>query len=65
MYVCVGGSSGSAMVAAMKMAKELREDQRCVVILPDSLRNYMWASADLNSGFWLVRECWVKFLEQQ
>ncbi|XP_047671124.1 cystathionine beta-synthase-like protein [Tachysurus fulvidraco] len=36
-----GGSSGSAMVAAMKMAKELKEDQRCVVILPDSLRNYM------------------------
>lgn len=39
--VCVGGSSGSAMAAAMKMAKELKEDQRCVVILPDSLRNYM------------------------
>ncbi|KAG7330782.1 hypothetical protein KOW79_004751 [Hemibagrus wyckioides] len=36
-----GGSSGSAMSAAMKMAKELKEDQRCVVILPDSLRNYM------------------------
>ncbi|XP_053482138.1 cystathionine beta-synthase-like protein isoform X1 [Ictalurus furcatus] len=36
-----GGSSGSAMDAAMKMAKELKEDQRCVVILPDSLRNYM------------------------
>ncbi|KAF5889454.1 cystathionine beta-synthase-like, partial [Clarias magur] len=36
-----GGSSGSAMAAAMKMAKELKEDQRCVVILPDSLRNYM------------------------
>ncbi|KAK2849704.1 hypothetical protein Q7C36_008487 [Tachysurus vachellii] len=36
-----GGSSGSAMVAAMKMAKELKEDQRCVVILPDSIRNYM------------------------
>ncbi|KAI5629822.1 cystathionine-beta-synthase b [Silurus asotus] len=36
-----GGSSGSAMAAAMKMAKELNEDQRCVVVLPDSLRNYM------------------------
>ncbi|XP_060786471.1 cystathionine beta-synthase-like protein isoform X1 [Neoarius graeffei] len=36
-----GGSSGSAMAAAMKMAKELKEDQRCVVVLPDSLRNYM------------------------
>uniref|UniRef100_W5LZ39 Cystathionine beta-synthase n=1 Tax=Lepisosteus oculatus TaxID=7918 RepID=W5LZ39_LEPOC len=36
-----GGSSGSAMAAAMKAAKELEEGQRCVVILPDSIRNYM------------------------
>ncbi|KAL4656575.1 cystathionine beta-synthase-like [Arapaima gigas] len=36
-----GGSSGSAMAAAVKAAKELKESQRCVVILPDSLRNYM------------------------
>ncbi|KAG7315792.1 hypothetical protein KOW79_020658 [Hemibagrus wyckioides] len=36
-----GGSSGSAMAAAVKMAKELKEGQRCVVILPDSIRNYM------------------------
>ncbi|KAM4562055.1 cystathionine beta-synthase b [Fundulus diaphanus] len=36
-----GGSSGSAMAAAVKMAQELEEGQRCVVILPDSVRNYM------------------------
>ncbi|KAM4608590.1 cystathionine beta-synthase b [Polymixia lowei] len=36
-----GGSSGTAMVAAVKMAKDLKEGQRCVVILPDSIRNYM------------------------
>jgi cystathionine beta-synthase len=36
-----GGSSGSAMAAAMKAAQTLRADQRCVVILPDSIRNYM------------------------
>ncbi|CAB4010831.1 cystathionine beta-synthase isoform X1 [Paramuricea clavata] len=36
-----GGSSGTAMVAAMKAAKDLEEGQRCVVILPDSVRNYM------------------------
>uniref|UniRef100_A0AAR2LXS6 Cystathionine beta-synthase n=1 Tax=Pygocentrus nattereri TaxID=42514 RepID=A0AAR2LXS6_PYGNA len=36
-----GGSSGSAMAAAVKVAKELKEGQRCVVILPDSIRNYM------------------------
>ena len=29
------------MVAAMRAAKDLREDQRCVVVLPDSVRNYM------------------------
>jgi len=36
-----GGSSGTAMAAAVKFAKELKEGQRCVVILPDSIRNYM------------------------
>ncbi|XP_031570936.1 cystathionine beta-synthase-like [Actinia tenebrosa] len=36
-----GGSSGSAMVAALQAAKSLGEGQRCVVILPDSIRNYM------------------------
>ncbi|KAL7852637.1 hypothetical protein SRHO_G00184220 [Serrasalmus rhombeus] len=36
-----GGSSGTAMAAAVKVAKELNEGQRCVVILPDSIRNYM------------------------
>ncbi|NP_001014367.3 cystathionine beta-synthase b [Danio rerio] len=36
-----GGSSGTAMSAAVNVAKELKEGQRCVVILPDSIRNYM------------------------
>lgn len=39
--VAAGGSSGSAMAAAVKMAAELEEGQRCVVILADSIRNYM------------------------
>ena len=38
---CVGGSSGSAVVAAVKAARNLKKGQRCVVILPDSIRNYM------------------------
>ena len=29
------------MVAAVRTAKDLIEGQRCVVILPDSVRNYM------------------------
>lgn len=29
------------MAVAVKAAQGLREGQRCVVILPDSIRNYM------------------------
>lgn len=36
-----GGSSGTAVWAAMQAAKKLGKGQRCVVILPDSVRNYM------------------------
>lgn len=36
-----GGSSGAAMCAALQVAKDLKEGQRCVVILPDGIRNYM------------------------
>ena len=36
-----GGSCGSAMVAALKSAKHLEEDKKCLVVLPDSIRNYM------------------------
>lgn len=37
----VGGSSGAAMWAALEAAKQLSEGQKCLVILPDSIRNYM------------------------
>lgn len=37
----VGGSSGSAMWAALQVAKSLDKGQNCLVILPDSIRNYM------------------------
>ncbi|MBL8858761.1 MAG: cystathionine beta-synthase [Planctomycetes bacterium] len=36
-----GGSSGSAMWAALQVAKKLGPKKRIVVILPDSIRNYM------------------------
>ena len=39
--ILCGGSSGTAMSAAVQVAKELKEGQRCVVVLPDSVRNYM------------------------
>ena len=36
-----GGSCGSAMVAALKSATALSQNQKCLVILPDGIRNYM------------------------
>ena len=36
-----GGSSGTALIAALKSAKTLLADQKCLVILPDGIRNYM------------------------
>lgn len=36
-----GGSSGAVMAAAMIAAKDLREDQTCVVLCPDNIRNYL------------------------
>ena len=37
----VGGSSGSAVWAALQVGREFKAGQRIVVILPDSIRNYL------------------------
>ena len=37
----VGGSSGGAVWAAMQCAKDLDIHQNCLIILPDSIRNYL------------------------
>ena len=37
----VGGSSGSAVWAALQIANRMKKDQKCLVILPDGIRNYM------------------------
>lgn len=42
----VGGSSGSAVWAMLKAAQRLKEGQRCLVILPDSIRNYLTKFVD-------------------
>ncbi|KAF4316577.1 hypothetical protein BBO99_00008272 [Phytophthora kernoviae] len=49
-----GGSSGSAMAAAVRAASTLKAGQRCVVILPDSTRNYM--SKFLNDSWMYANE---------
>ncbi|MCB9026662.1 MAG: cystathionine beta-synthase [Bdellovibrionaceae bacterium] len=43
-----GGSSGSALYAALESAKSLDKGQNCVVILPDGIRNYMSKFMDNN-----------------
>ena len=42
----VGGSSGSAVWAALQVARDMPEGSRVVVILPDSVRNYMTKFVD-------------------
>ena len=37
----VGGSSGTATFAALKAAQQLEINQNCLIILPDSIRNYL------------------------
>uniref|UniRef100_A0AAV1UUU4 Cystathionine beta-synthase n=1 Tax=Peronospora matthiolae TaxID=2874970 RepID=A0AAV1UUU4_9STRA len=52
-----GGSSGSAMAAAVRAASKLKAGQRCVVILSDSTRNYM---SKFLSDAWMYEH---KFVE--
>ena len=47
----VGGSSGSAVHAGLEAAQNLSKDKNCLIILPDSIRNYL-------SGF--VSDQWMK-----
>ena len=42
----IGGSSGSAVWAGIQAAKQLDKDQNCLIILPDSIRNYLSGFVD-------------------
>ncbi|EGD77032.1 cystathionine-beta-synthase [Salpingoeca rosetta] len=53
-----GGSSGTAMWAAVEAARSLKKGQRCVVMLPDSVRNYM---TKFLSDEWMYQH---QFIEQ-
>lgn len=55
----VGGSSGTAVFAALDAAKELSSKQKCLVILPDSIRNYLSKFVDDS---WMKRQ---GFIEEQ
>ena len=49
----IGGSCGAAMVAALEAAKTLSAGQNCLVLLPDSIRNYMTKYA---SDAWMAEQ---------
>jgi cysteine synthase A len=51
-----GGSCGSAMWGALQAASRLKKGQRCLVILPDSIRNYLTKFADNN---WMKAQGYV------
>ncbi|TMK82041.1 MAG: cystathionine beta-synthase [Actinobacteria bacterium] len=50
--ILVGGSSGTAMFAALTVARDLPEDALVVVIFPDTGRNYL---SKLYSDSWLLQ----------
>ena len=56
----VGGSSGTAVAAALKYAQRLKKPQYMVVLLPDTGRNYltkMYSDAWMQeNGFWEGKE---------
>jgi cystathionine beta-synthase len=54
-FLC-GGSSGAAVWGALQAAKDLKEGQRCVVILADSVRNYM---TKFLSDDWMVERGFI------
>ena len=53
----VGGSSGTAAYAAIQSAQELDANQKCLVILPDSIRNYLTKFVDDN---WMTKNNFMK-----
>src|SRR6266511_450424 len=59
--ILVGGSSGTAVFAALTVARELPEDAVIVVILPDTGRNYL---SKLYSDTWMLQYGFVERPEQ-
>ncbi len=49
----VGGSTGSALIAVEEIARECKGGERIVVVLPDSIRNYMSKFLDDE---WLMKQ---------
>jgi cystathionine beta-synthase len=60
--ILVGGSTGTAMHAALEVAKDLDEDATIVVIFPDTGRNYL---SKLYSETWMLQYGFVERPEAQ
>lgn len=52
-----GGSSGSALYAALEKAKDLQAGQKCLVLLPDGVRNYL---SKFISDEWMKKEGFIE-----
>jgi cystathionine beta-synthase len=59
--IFVGGSSGTAMAAAIKYARRLSEKKRIVAFLPDTGRNYV---TKLFSDQWMNENRFLDFYEE-
>lgn len=44
----IGGSSGATVWAALQVATRLKQGQKCLIILPDGIRNYLTKFVDDN-----------------
>jgi len=53
-----GGSSGTALSGALEACKGLKKGQRCVVMLPDSVRNYM---TKFLSDDWMLKRGFIDY----
>lgn len=55
----IGGSSGAATWAGLQVAKRLKKGEKCLIILPDSIRNYLSKFVDDQ---WMIKHGFLESL---
>lgn len=58
----IGGSAGAAVWGTLQVAKRLKKGQRCLTILPDSIRNYLSKFVDDQ---WMIKHGFLDSLSEQ
>jgi cystathionine beta-synthase/cysteine synthase A len=58
----IGGSCGAAVWGALQTAKRLKKGQKCLVILPDSIRNYLTKFVD---DPWMIKHGFLETLSEK